>query len=502
MPLAPGADTSARPQFAAARPPEQVPAHSATVGGVTLPLLEAPEVVLSTLNRDGSRRWLRPRVSHGRFLNARRMTAYGLIALFTLIPHIRLAEKPLILLDIAKRQFTFFGATFLPTDTVLLALFMISVFVSIFLFTAVFGRIWCGWACPQTVYLEFVYRPLQRLFEGTAGRGGKPGRPPAAWRKAVQYFSYLLVSMFLAHTFLAYFVGVDALKEWVRLSPLQHTTPFLVMLVTTGLMMFNFCYFREQTCLLACPYGRFQSALVDRNSLIVSYDAARGEPRGRVKTAEDISQPRGDCVDCGLCVATCPTGIDIRDGLQMECVGCTQCIDACDTVMDKVHRPRGLIRYTSQARLAGERGRVARGRIFVYGTVLTIAIGAFLITLYTRPAADVRVLRGMGLPFHELPSGLIANPVRVKLTNRTDQSARYTVSIEGVDGATFNAEADIPILAPGQTAELPGLITLPRERFVGGQVSCTVVVTDGAAFTTRIKQLLLGPWAAKEGDAK
>lgn len=456
-------------------------------------LLAPPEQVLSTLNRDGTRRWLRPRVSRGRFLTARRLVAYFLIVIFALIPHVDLYGKPLILVDVAHRRFTFFGATFLPTDTALLALFMLGTFIAVFLLTALLGRVWCGWACPQTVYLEFLYRPLERLFDGVGGRGGPTGQPRSGWRSALLYLCYLVVSLFLAHTFLSYFVGVEALERWVRQSPLEHPGSFAVMVVTTGLMMFNFCYFREQTCIVACPYGRFQSVLLDRDSLIISYDELRGEPRGKLRHRDGAPAPTGDCVDCGLCVVTCPTGIDIRKGLQMECVGCAQCIDACDAVMDKVKRPRGLIRYTSQARLRGERGRILRGRVGVYSLAFLVVAGAFSALLVAWPTATVEVLRGLGLPYSELPDGSVANPVRIKIQNRSERAAAYAVNIEGLDGARLRLEPNPIRIEAGHAHTASALIIRERSTVKASAVECRIRVRDEANFDTAVRFLLLGP---------
>ena len=362
-----------------------------------LPALE--DRVLSTLHADGSRRWLSPRLSRGRFLRARRILAYVLIAVFTLVPYLTIQGKPAVLLNLPKREFTILGFTFLPTDTALLALFLVTLIVGIFLATALLGRVWCGWMCPQTVYLEFVYRPLERLFDGPPGARHTAGRKSTPWRKLAKYGVFLLISMYLAHTFLAYFVGVEALSQWVRRSPWNHPVSFLVMLAVTGLMLFDFSYFREQTCIVACPYGRFQSVMLDRDSLIVSYDRSRGEPRGR-RVKDAGPEPKGDCIDCGLCTDTCPTGIDIRDGLQMECVACTQCIDACDGVMDRIGKPRGLIRFSSQARMEGEPGRLVRPRVILYPLVLLALMSVFGVVLASKQPADVTLLRGMGFLQH------------------------------------------------------------------------------------------------------
>jgi hypothetical protein len=231
------------------------------------PLLRPEGRVLSTLNPDGSRRWLEPKLSNGRFLQRRRIVAWILIIVFAAIPWIRINDKPVILLDVMTRKFVFFGTTFRPTDTLLLALLLLSIFVGIFLLTALFGRVWCGWACPQTVYMEFLYRPVERLFLGKAYGNRKASVAP--WRRVAMYAVFLLASAHLANTFLAYFVGTDRLVEWTLRSPTEHPTAFAIFVVTTGLMMFDFCFFREQMCTLVCPYGRFQSVLLDKGSLIV-----------------------------------------------------------------------------------------------------------------------------------------------------------------------------------------------------------------------------------------
>lgn len=501
--------------------------HEKTTGGVAETdahgvLLAPPERVLSTLNADGSRQWLEPRLSRGRFLEMRRWTAYVLIALFTLIPHIRIHGRPAMLLDLAKREFTFFGLTLLPTDSLILAFFLLTVFVGIFVLTALFGRVWCGWACPQTVYMEFLYRPLERLFLGTAGRGG-PAKDVGGLRRIGLYVAYLAASLFLAHTFLAYFVGVEALRQWVRQSPFEHPGPFLVMAVTTALMMFNFTFFREQTCLVACPYGRFQSVLLDRDSLIISYDPVRGEPRGRLRrdkaearrngrggAGDGVALPlldtqsssssgarrstgTGDCIDCKLCVATCPTGIDIRNGLQMECIGCAQCIDACDAVMDKIGRPRGLIRYSSQARIAGQPGRLLRVRVVLYALILMGALTALALSIANRQEADVTIIRGPGMPFAVLPGGEITNPARIRITNRTNEARQYQVRVADDSGARIEVDESKLRLSPGQSYSEPALLVVPQEAFRDGARDILIRVTDGVRFEARLNYHALGP---------
>ena len=288
--------------------------------------LEPPEHVLSTLNPDGTRRWLAPRLAKGRFWKRRRVVAYWLILLFNLLPWIQIGGKPAMLLDVMHREFTFFGMTFQPTETLLITLLILAIFVGIFLATALFGRVWCGWGCPQTVYLEYLYRPIERLVEGkhhSKGRAAVPGG-----RKLLKYAVFLVISLHLSHTFLAYFVGAPTVIEWSLGNPADHMMGFLIVWLVAAAMMIDFGFFREQMCILACPYGRLQSALLDPDSIVIGYDPIRGEPRGKGKRGTEKTTGLGDCVDCKLCVAVCPTGIDIRDGLQMECVNCAECVDA------------------------------------------------------------------------------------------------------------------------------------------------------------------------------
>lgn len=462
-------------------------------------LLMPEEHVLSTLERDGTRRWLYPRLSPGAFWRRRWIVAYGLILLFVLLPHWRIGGKPAILLDLIHRQFSFFGITLLPTDTLLLALFMVSVFLTIFLLTALFGRVWCGWACPQTVYMEYVFRPIERLFDGTKGKGGRPSSQTPFWRRSLKYVAYLLVAMFLAHTFLAYFVGVDQLSHWIRSSPAEHPAAFAVMAVVTGLMLFDFCFFREQLCLVACPYGRLQSVLLDKQSLIVAYDVKRGEPRGKfTKELPMVEKARGDCIDCGLCVRTCPTGIDIRNGLQMECVHCTQCMDACDEIMDKISRPKGLIRYSCQEAIEGLPHRVFRPRLIIYPLLLLVAVSAFIYVLSHRAPVDITVLRNMGSPFNLTPDGHVQNTMLFKLVNRESESAEYTIEILDT-GKVPREQVKLIVegvpwrLEPLQFTTHSILITVPPSAFTFGHYDLKLVLKTGHHFRKELSCRLLGP---------
>lgn len=452
--------------------------------------------VLPTMNEDGTRRWLRPKPSRGQHWARRRVVAYVLMLVFFAIPHLRVGGKPMILLDVPRRQFTLFGATFLPTDTLLLMFLLASVILAVFLLTALFGRVWCGWACPQTVYMEWLFRPLERLIEG--GRSGSLALDRRrSWfhpRRLLKYAVYVLLALFLAHTFLAYFVGTAQLTHWVTRPPSEHPAAFVVMAVTAMLIFADFTYFREQVCIVACPYGRWQSVLLDRQSLIVAYDAARGEPR--MKHTKSRPADAGDCIDCGACVLTCPTGIDIRDGLQMECIHCTQCADACDSVMQKIGKPTGLIRYSSRDALEGKGRHFLRPRVVLYPAALALFVGGLVYSLATRSAADVTLLRGIGEPFTEEPDGRVANQIRIKIANRTDDEHAYTITAPGLPDGSVIAPENPLVVAGGDVRVTSVFVLLPASAFHDGEREVVFRITGDAGFAQNFEYELVGP----EGD--
>jgi cytochrome c oxidase accessory protein FixG len=351
--------------------------------------------------------------------------------------------------------------------------------------------------------MEFLFRPIERFFEG--GRSGSLAMDKAGGLKARRLAKngvYLVLALFLAHTFLAYFVGIEQLVQWVRRSPLEHPTSFLIMAGTTALIFFDFAYFREQTCLVACPYGRLQSVLLDRQSVIVGYDPIRGEPRAH--QVKDRPSGAGDCIDCGACVLTCPTGIDIRDGLQMECIHCTQCADACDAIMDKVGKPRGLIRYTSRDEVEGRPTRLLRPRVILYPAALVVAVGLLAFNLGTKADTDVTLLRGAGAPFTRQPDGSVVNQVRVKITNRDAGARNYRLEVSGVEGASLIAPQN-PVSVPGtRTAETSIFVVVPEDRFEDDRIPSIIRVSDGAGFTQDIPFELVGPEREHhdDGDAE
>lgn len=468
-------------------------------------ILESPEEVLSTLRSDGKRRWIYPVTSRGDHWKRRRVVGWGLIALFVALPLVKIDGKPAILLDIMTREFTFFGLTLYPTDTLLLMIFLLIVMLAVFLFTALLGRVWCGWACPQTVYLEFVYRPIEELIEGKASTRKRRDEGPATfdrlWRKVLKWTVFGVIAVALAHVFVAYFVGWDRLVVWMTGSPNEHWGFFVVMAATSALILFDFGFFREQMCTITCPYARFQSVLQDRDSLIVSYDPVRGEPRGRRSRAQREAEKKGesialgDCIDCGACVRTCPTGIDIREGLQMECVACTQCIDACNDIMNSISKPEGLIRYTSENQVEGKPGRVLRPRVVGYSLLLVALVAAFVTVLSVRGGVEVNIGRAVGAPFLQMPDGDISNRLRFRVQNRTSTDATFTVR------ATDPADLEVKLVGPqkmtvpaGETKRVQAFVIAPAHVFDSqARREATFVVEGDDGTQEEAKFMLLGP---------
>ena len=450
--------------------------------------------VLSTLRNDGSRIWIRPKLARGRFLRRRRITAYALIAMFVALPLVRIGGRPALQIDLVARELSAFGAVFRPSDGVVLMLLGLTVVLTVFVVTALFGRVWCGWGCPQTVYLELVFRPIERWLEGTPAQQAKLSRLHP--RRLVKWAIYLVASFALANVFLAYFVGTDQLRVWVLESPMAHFGGFGVVLAVTGLMLANFGWFREQTCIVACPYGRLQTVLLDRQSLIVGYDDRRGEPRGKAKKhlpVADAAAARGACVDCSACVAVCPTGIDIRDGLQMECVGCAQCIDACDAVMDKLHRPRGLIRYTSKDELAGKPRKLLRPRMIIYPALLAVVASLLVWRVADRDSAEIWTLRNDGPSFVTLPDGRIASAVRLKIENETDSVRRYAISLAGSPDAVLKSPLAVWEIRPHRAQVIPLFVEAAASTFVCGERRAHLRVFDDQGFERIMTTTLLGP---------
>ncbi|MCA9728867.1 MAG: cytochrome c oxidase accessory protein CcoG, partial [Candidatus Eisenbacteria bacterium] len=381
-----------------------------------------------TINEDGSRNFIHTADVSGRWQRRKTIVYTLLILIYLSLPWIRIHGGPAIHLDLPGRTAHLFGIAFTNQDFYLVFFLVTGLGFSLFVITSLLGRIWCGYACPQTVFLEGVFRRIERLLEGSRERRLRRNSGPwtldRAWRKLVKHGLYLLLAAVIAHAFLAYFIPPERLFGYLRSGPSGHWVPFGWTLFWTAVLYFDYSWFREQTCLIICPYGRLQSALIDADTVIIGYDEKRGEPRSK-KTGEG-----GDCVDCFRCVSVCPTGIDIRRGLQMECIGCANCIDACDAVMEKLDRPKGLVRYDSHRGFTeGVRRSLVRPRVFLYGTLALVGLTVFASVALRRTSFDVRVLRPQGLPY-SLVDGKVRNLYTVRIQNKTDAAETYFVEPE------------------------------------------------------------------------
>jgi cytochrome c oxidase accessory protein FixG len=435
---------------------------------VHLPVLLPPQVLKGSLKADGSRERIVPADVRGRFLRWRYVTFYALIAFWAALPWIRVGSHPAVFFDVEHRSFYLFGATFNAQDVWLMFFLLTGVGFTLVYVTAFLGRVWCGWACPQTVFLEGVFRRIERLVEGPREQHMRRDAGPfgfaKAWRKVVKHALYVLLSFAVAHVFMSYFVSMPGVLKMVMGPPGAHPEAFAWAVSLTAVFYFLWGWFREQLCLAICPYGRLQSLLIDRDSLVIGYDTKRGEPRGKA-TAKAQGAAVGDCVDCNRCVVVCPTGIDIRNGLQIDCVACAQCIDACDEIMDRLKRPRGLIRYTSQAALAGTKTRVLRGRTIAYSILFVVGTVVFAFAARRRDPFEANLLRMSGAPY-VVENGTVRNSYEVHLVNKGSEPTTYRVEGVAAPNVTFTIPLAEVTLEPMRDQRVPVIATMPQDAYV------------------------------------
>jgi cytochrome c oxidase accessory protein FixG len=382
---------------------------------------------VTTINDDGSRYFLHPADVSGKWVLARRLAGALLIAIYILLPWIPINGNPAVFLDVEHRMFHLFGLTLVAQDLWVLFFAITGMGFGLFFITSLLGRIWCGWACPYTVFLDHVYRRVERLIEGDAiarrAIDQAPWSPTKIFKRLLKHLLFAIISAYIAHAFMAYFVSWPRLYGFIHEHPLQHATAFGIVTFLTFVLWFCFGYFREQFCIIMCPYGRLQGALTDDDTINVGYDETRGEPRGtKGKTT-------GDCVDCHRCVQVCPTGIDIRNGLQLECIGCTACIDACDEVMTKIGRPHGLIRYDSFNGFAGRPHRFLRPRVYAYGVLAALGLAAIAFVAFhkARPF-NVIVSRSGGSGFFS-DDKAVRNIYQMRFFNKRNQGSTVTIRL-------------------------------------------------------------------------
>jgi cytochrome c oxidase accessory protein FixG len=387
---------------------------------------------VGSIDTQGRRLWIYPRRPSGPYYNARTWVAVFLIMILVGLPFLSFNGHPFILLNIVERKFILFGLAFWPQDFHLLALTLLSVVIFIVLFTAIFGRIWCGWACPQTVFMEIVFRKIEYWIEGDARQQRMLAQAPWTgikfFKKTVKHIIFFLLSFLIGNLLLAYIIGIPALLQIITDPPLEHWVGLSFMTLFSFIFYGIFSWFREQACIYVCPYGRLQSVLLDKNSLAVMYDHGRGEPRGMLRKTDPTAH--GDCVDCKLCVDVCPTGIDIRDGIQMECVNCTACMDACDGVMHKIGRAPKLIRYSTQSRIAEGMPFRITPRIMAYSGVLLVLGTLTSVLLAVRSDVDANIFRAKGPLFQRTDDGYISNLYTADFINKTFDPISVTLRVK------------------------------------------------------------------------
>ena len=406
---------------------------------------------LTTVDDEGKRVWIFAKKPKGKWHLNRKFVGYGLLLFLFSAPFIKIKGHQMLLFDFVHRKFVLFGSVFWPHDFYIFLIGFLTFIVFIFLFTAIFGRLWCGWACPQTIFMELIFRKVEYMIEGDAPAQRKLSKMP--WntekilKRGFKFLVFYIISFFIANIFLSYIVGSDALLAIMKDDPANHVKGLVAIGIFSFVFFFVYTYMREQVCTIICPYGRLQSVLMDDQSLIVAYDNKRGEPRA--KWGRNRPAGSGDCISCAACIDVCPTGIDIRNGLQLECVNCTACIDACDDVMRKIEKPEGLIRYASlQGIEKNEPFRMTTRRI-LYSILLTLLIGVLVTILSVRSHVQTTLLRTPGMSYTETKEGRIMNIYNVKVLNKTFKPMEVQLKLESIDGI-IDVVGNKNIIAPSE----------------------------------------------------
>lgn len=456
---------------------------------------------LTTADEEGRRQWVYARKPKGRFYQRRVYLSWVLLGILFAVPFIQINGNPLLMLNIVARRFSILGRIFWPQDMALLAIALLLYFTGVMIFTAAYGRLWCGWICPQTLFMEMVFRRIEYKIEGDSRAqrvlAAAPWTARKTLRKLAKHAIFFGLSFVIGNLLLSYIIGIDQLCAIILDNPLRHLSGLAYLLAFTGVFYAIFARFREQACTFICPYGRFQATVLDENTVIVAYDHKRGEQRARQDRRQSPAQRRqagrGDCVACNLCVSVCPTGIDIRDGSQMECVHCTACIDACDGVMAKTGRPRGLIRYASLNSI--ERGEPFRvtPRMSGYAAVLSVLAGLFLFLVLTRSNVEATLLRAPGGLFEQLPNGNLVNLYTLQLVNKTSQPVPVQLKLEDVPGK-LSIMGDPKLVVPKeQLAETPVLIELSPDLLRHGPKKFEVGVYSQGRRLQTVHTTFIGP---------
>ncbi|WP_420581094.1 cytochrome c oxidase accessory protein CcoG [Reichenbachiella sp.] len=452
---------------------------------------------ISTVDESGKRVWIYPKKPKGKFHNYRIVVTVILLGLLFSGPFIEIGGHPLLLLNIFERKFVILGQAFWPQDFFLLALLAVTFFVFIILFTVAFGRVWCGWACPQTLFMEMVFRKIEYWIEGDANQQRKlnaaPWNASKVWKKSLKHFIYLAFSILISHTVMAYLIGIEQVKEIISQPPTAHMSGFIGLAVFTGIFYWVFAYFREQACVTVCPYGRLQSVLIVKETMAVMYDWLRGEPRTKIKKSEQKSDA-GDCIDCKLCVHVCPTGIDIRNGTQLECVNCTACMDVCDEVMTKIKKPKGLIRLSSHTAIETGQKKLFTPRVAGYSIVLLAMMVFLSFMLVSRSDVEITVLKVPGTLYQKTDDGQISNLYNIQFVNKTFEELELELKVLNLKEAHIDRVGTQNIVIPANDKyEGVFFIKMPTSNITKTKSSIDIGVFKDGVMIDEIDTKFLGP---------
>lgn len=454
---------------------------------------------ISTVDESGKRVWVYPKKPKGKFTNYRKIVGYSLLAILFILPFIKLHGEPLIMLNIIERKFVIFGFIFWPQDLYIFALAMIISVVFVIFFTIIFGRLFCGWVCPQTIFMEFVFRQVEYWIDGDFKHQRKlkegPWTKEKIFKRLLKHSIFILIAVVTANIFLAYIIGIDELKNIVT-DPIQtHLGGFIAMILFSGAFYMVFSLLREQVCTTICPYGRLQGVLLDENSMVIAYDYARGErTEGRAKFRKNENREelgKGDCIDCYQCVNVCPTGIDIRNGTQLECINCTACIDACDDMMLGVGLPKGLIRFASEKNIKEKEPFKFTTRVKAYSALLMVLIIVLTVLLITRSDFDSKITRQRGTTFMITQDGQVSNIFEIYLLNKTRIDYDITLELEGNHGTIETVAHDIHLKAEEQLKER-FVVKIPYAETKSSEKLLINVYGNGKKIQT-VKTKFLGP---------
>ncbi len=457
---------------------------------------------IGTIDESGKRNFLYPRKTNGRFTNYRRIASYVLLAILIGTPFIQINGRPFMMFNVLERKFILFGQIFWPEDFFVAVLAMLIGVLFIAVFTVAFGRLFCGWVCPQTIFMEHVFRRIEYWIDGDRNQQMRLAKMP--WnaekirKRIFKNGIFFAISFAVANVFMMYLISQPAWWTIVSDNPANHLGGLATILIFSGVFFFVFAWFREQVCIIVCPYGRLQSVLLDRHSVVIAYDYMRGEMRSKFRKNEDrAAEGKGDCIDCNQCVEVCPTGIDIRNGTQLECINCTACMDACDSVMDKIDRPRGLIRYDSEENIAQKTKKIVTARVIAYSAVLTVLISAFGFLLASRTDVEAIILRTPGQMFQTVDENTFSNVYNYKMVNKTAEDLGLTIELLAPAGELKMIGAD-PIEVPqGELAEGAFILFLKKENLQGRNTDVKLGVYKDGVLIDEVETNFNGPIVRK-----